>query len=217
MTLPVELVRLVIESAAEISTPTAWNLLVVSSSTRKWVEPILFHTILVKTPHQLFCLKRCLENENTKHCALYVRRLRLMLKGDASTEGLHTVTGLCEMVRQICPHLEHLAFACPSSPNVSSAYLDAIEKRVKLVSIFWVSVAHFRVPLQFPFHQLSHLHVICPTAAFFRLLGRCGESLPSNIQSLVIDIQESQFVRSANTVSDGPAKAANKSSESGSQ
>ena len=30
-------------------------------------------------------------------------------------------------------------------------------------------------------------------------------------------LQESQFVRSANTVSDGPAKAANKSSESGSQ
>ena len=97
--LPVELVRDVLEHAAHDDHATALNLSLVSSVVRHWIDPILYHTVVLSSPRALRAFVAAIANKSPAFLSTRVRNLGVFVLGP--TPSIERVLSACAGVRSL--------------------------------------------------------------------------------------------------------------------
>lgn len=186
MDIPAEIIRLIIEEAARSSPSAALKFLQLSSVTKGWIEPILYHTVTLRTRNQLISFSLSLDHEGQHNPGTYVRQLSLLL---VNVGVRYLEESDLRAVFTKCPNLVHYAFAAPDLlPEPNEEYDIAMFRSVRRISLCSQrSIIRF-VPDHFL--RLTHLHVISPSHQFYVIFDpNSGRQLEfPDLLSIIIEI-----------------------------
>lgn len=186
MNLPVEIVRMIVEEAARSSPTVALKFLQLSSVTKGWIEPILYHTVTLRTRNQLVSFSLSLDREGQYNPGTYVRQLSLLL---VKAGVLRLDEYDLRVVFTKCPNIVHYAFAAQNLlPKPNEEYDIAMFRSVRRISLcIQRSIIRF-VPGHFL--RLTHLHVISPSSLFYTIFDpNSGRKLEfPELLSIIIEI-----------------------------
>lgn len=196
MDIPAEIIRLIIEEAARSSPSAALKFLQLSSVTKRWIEPILYHTVTLRTRNQLISFSLSLDHEGKHNPGTYVRQLSLLLD---NVGVRYLEESDLRAVFTKCPNLVHYAFAAPDLlPEPNEEYDIAMFRSVRRISLCSQRSINNFVPGHFL--RLTHIHVISPSPRFYSIFNpnsRHRLELPDLLSTIIEIIQPSSIHRVA--------------------
>ena len=217
MRLPVEIVRMIIEEGAGISPAVALKLLTLSSSTKKWVELIIYRRIVISSPTQFRRFVASMLSDISKQYRLAQLNLNELQKEFRESP---TAFRRCSLIRHLwiippmkpyfvdilmplvihMPNLVHLAL----DPCNALGYYPVIDMLAPHIPVNWrlrrLTIIHSGKPedalssnvLDLFLPLLTHLHVVSPGPAIYeRFDGSPERGVLPRIEHLAFDITAS--------------------------
>ncbi|KAF9022887.1 hypothetical protein BDZ89DRAFT_1137075 [Hymenopellis radicata] len=174
--LPIDIVRLIFETVAFMHPPAAVNLVLVSKMVRRWIEPILYRTVELRTFVALQSFSRCISSRNDH--TFFARHVKSLCLGDMVTgQFLDEPIGILDWdyscaVLTACVGVHRVAFWLVSCNDKLQTFWDETE-HPQLTHMSLLDIADQTLTMP-PFQvlpcTLTHLHLDASFDIQLRLL-----------------------------------------------
>ncbi|KAH8118992.1 hypothetical protein DFH11DRAFT_413220 [Phellopilus nigrolimitatus] len=162
VTLPDDIIRLIIDVFIQESTSDAFCLFLISSSVKEWAEPHLYSKIVLRTRKQVLSFSSALRGDFA-FCqpARHVKFLWLLCTDVSVTHVLHDVPVKCQNLIHFAFDAKRAPFVVPYTARETDDQFPRLS-RLSICSPMLLDDQFYTTDPPVPFEHLTHLHLFAP-------------------------------------------------------